>query len=932
MSGNVRDGDGMEPSKSITDDELVDAADDPSDDADSHDTGTDTGTDEDFLDDGLSENGFNVVDTKPVDVKADDTEDSDRSSADSVSGELDPDEDADLLTVEQWLSEAESVNEADTPATGQNMSEIMAELLAAAEESSQDTEEGETDEPESDSDREEGAGDEGASDKDTTAAEADSTETDTDSDKDTDENTDTATSESSEQADGAESADDVDEDAIDLDALYDAEQDDSAEDEADEQADSEDKDKADNEDKADSANESETEPAAAESDSDTNKTDSKTDADDETDQKGEHGEPKPDEPAPPTFPVRETTTEVKTSETAIIVPRETSTESSLPLARLAIAGVVLAYAALTLAWGLDTLGHRGEAMRGVQIATVDVGGSNRESLEGTIADLTDDLAAKPLELAIGSTTIETDPVTLGAGFDREAMIDEAMEAKRGGFLPLRPVIWLGNLFSTTNVEPRYVVDADTAAQAAVGVVAPELAEPVEPTLELDGNEMVVMAGSPGVMIESEEIVNLLGPEVESGEPYQLQLTPLDSDPKLDTDAVSRLADNINTLTSKPISVRVLDDEAEVSPRTLKSWIDMIDEDGEPRWEVDEERALEDLKPLFPTLGSDDQQAKFTIVDGEPIILPASESVVCCEMGSAAVLRRTITRSLPAPVTEQDEDGNDIEVEPLRTADLEAVITGNEDGIEELKSLGIIEEVSTFTTEHACCQNRVKNIQRFADLTQGVIIRPGEELSLNEHVGQRTIEKGFVADGAIALGNFEKQVGGGISQYATTFFNAAFFAGIEFLEYQSHSIYISRYPRGREATISWRRPDLKVKNNTEYGILVWNEYTPTSITVTFYSTKHLEVEALDRRRSSDRQCRIDITPRLITFPDGSQTEDSVFALYRPGEGLDCNGNSTTPEEEPTPEPPEVVTPPEEPTTPPPPPEEPPEENEVLPPPG
>ncbi len=35
----------------------------------------------------------------------------------------------------------------------------------------------------------------------------------------------------------------------------------------------------------------------------------------------------------------------------------------------------------------------------------------------------------------------------------------------------------------------------------------------------------------------------------------------------------------------------------------------------------------------------------------------------------------------------------------------------------------------------------------------------------------------------------------MSQFATTLFNAAFFAGLDFGEYQSHSIYISRYPQG-----------------------------------------------------------------------------------------------------------------------------------------
>ena len=89
--------------------------------------------------------------------------------------------------------------------------------------------------------------------------------------------------------------------------------------------------------------------------------------------------------------------------------------------------------------------------------------------------------------------------------------------------------------------------------------------------------------------------------------------------------------------------------------------------------------------------------------------------------------------------------------------------------------------------------------------RGVIIRPGESFSLNGHVGRRTTEKGFVADGAINLGVLEPQVGGGISQYATTFFNAAFFAGLQLVESRPHSFYISRYPMGREATVSWGGP-------------------------------------------------------------------------------------------------------------------------------
>ena len=157
----------------------------------------------------------------------------------------------------------------------------------------------------------------------------------------------------------------------------------------------------------------------------------------------------------------------------------------------------------------------------------------------------------------------------------------------------------------------------------------------------------------------------------------------------------------------------------------------------------------------------------------------------------------------------------------------------------------------------------------------------------------TVPQGFVAAGVIQNGVFESDVGGGISQFATTLFNAAFFAGLDFGEYQSHSIYISRYPYGREATLSFPNPDLEIRNNTPHGVLVWTEYTDTSITVKLFSTRYAEVEETGQTRGSAGACTRVITNRQRTFPDGTQSDDSVTALYRPAEGLDCNGNPTIP---------------------------------------
>ena len=78
--------------------------------------------------------------------------------------------------------------------------------------------------------------------------------------------------------------------------------------------------------------------------------------------------------------------------------------------------------------------------------------------------------------------------------------------------------------------------------------------------------------------------------------------------------------------------------------------------------------------------------------------------------------------------------------------------------------------------------------------------------------------------------------GGISQVATTLFNAAFFSGIKLVEHQAHQFYISRYPMGREATVSWGGPELIFRNDWPAAILMKVEATDSGITVRFFSTK------------------------------------------------------------------------------------------------
>jgi vancomycin resistance protein YoaR len=62
--------------------------------------------------------------------------------------------------------------------------------------------------------------------------------------------------------------------------------------------------------------------------------------------------------------------------------------------------------------------------------------------------------------------------------------------------------------------------------------------------------------------------------------------------------------------------------------------------------------------------------------------------------------------------------------------------------------------------------------------------------MNAALGRRTRARGFVPAPMISGGILVNSVGGGISQVATTLYNAAFFAGLRLIAHTPHSFYVN----------------------------------------------------------------------------------------------------------------------------------------------
>jgi vancomycin resistance protein YoaR len=156
--------------------------------------------------------------------------------------------------------------------------------------------------------------------------------------------------------------------------------------------------------------------------------------------------------------------------------------------------------------------------------------------------------------------------------------------------------------------------------------------------------------------------------------------------------------------------------------------------------------------------------------------------------------------------------------------------------EEANALGIRRKLVSFTTEMgASSSNRIHNVHLMADYIDGTTLKPGQTFSYNDVVGPRTPERGFL-EGQMIVGTLVlPSIGGGVCQTATTLFNDAFELGLPILERHNHSLYISHYPLGRDATVSWGGPDFVFRNDLKHGLLIKSSYTDSTLTFTFYGT-------------------------------------------------------------------------------------------------
>jgi len=504
---------------------------------------------------------------------------------------------------------------------------------------------------------------------------------------------------------------------------------------------------------------------------------------------------------------------------------------------------------------VERIAYRGDVLPGVDVAGLDVAGRSAAATRRAVEGRARALATEPLAVRINGRRASIPADGIGARVDVDSTVRSARRAGRSRN-PVDQIVGVVlRRFRPDRVDLDVDVDEARLRRSIEALSPPGSSGVVEGGLRFEGARVVVVTPRAGQGVDVAAATARIERELRRGSTRAVDLPRGRIEPTVGLDAVRRAAARARAILSAPVVIDVATTPPGAAPGTAR---------GARRPPGrDEAGASRPDAPEAPPPTPAPTPAPMTLAPEQvgPLLGTEARNGELEIVVDTARLRGVLSKPLAAIETAPVDatfavDGASVSVVPStpgRKADLEAVGDAIARGSHRVtapvvekqpahdtawaRKLNITELVSSFTTHYPCCPPRVANIKRAVATLDGAIVEPGEVFSLNERLGPRTAEKGYVKAPAIAgdLSYFE-DYGGGVSQVSTTLFNATFFGGYEDVSHAAHSLYISRYPMGREATINWPGLDNKFRNDSKSGVLIKAWAGSTSITVSYYGNK------------------------------------------------------------------------------------------------
>lgn len=520
--------------------------------------------------------------------------------------------------------------------------------------------------------------------------------------------------------------------------------------------------------------------------------------------------------------------------------------------RFGIALAVLFSAYLGTAWFLGR-----HLPASTTVAGVPIGGMTPAAAERTLGRALGDRQDAAITVTAGERSAQLEPAAAGLSLDLPGTVE-----KLSGFSLKPSHLW--NHLTGGDAEPlKTSVDRDKLEEAVKGIESTLDAEVVQGSITFPAGKPVVVKPVAGATLSVPATADEVAARWPAKDPIEAELDIVE--PDVSAEEVQRAAAEFaKPAMSGPVTVKVGARKFTLKPAQYAPALSMKAQDGKLTPVVDDAKLLAAVRAAAAAAGleSKARDAKITFNGTKPVVIPSATGFT---LDDASVVKAVVPALTSAS----------------RTATVAAKTVQPKLTTAQANKIKPKEVISSFTSVFPFNPARTENIAIATRTLDGAYVAPGETFSLNQRLGQRTAAKGYNPAPVINNGRLTLDYGGGISQLSTTLFNAVFFSGAKIEEYHPHSFYISRYPEGREATISWPDVDNRFTNDTGFGILIKANVKDSAVTVTFYGTKVWDVEASkgERRNVVQPKSIVDDSKDCVTQSPSPGFDVSVTRIFK-----------------------------------------------------
>ncbi|PJI94634.1 VanW family protein [Luteimicrobium subarcticum] len=483
--------------------------------------------------------------------------------------------------------------------------------------------------------------------------------------------------------------------------------------------------------------------------------------------------------------------------------------------------------------------------RGTTVAGVALGGLDVHAAEQKLAADLADRTTQPVQVVAGASKARIDPVKAGLTVDVDATVEPLAT------FDLSPQRLWHAAFGGTAVDPVVRVDDAALAPRLASVAKKAAVAPRDGAVTFVGGSATSTSARPGAALDTAGAkAALVSSWLRTDGPVVLPVTAVA--PKVDDDAVQDALVVAGTLTSAPVELTVGRKHVTL-PSDALARVARFSRDGSSL------KLSLDADGLRTAVVSRAPKGTFTAPRDATLVFVKGEPRVRDGRNGSTVHADTVLAAV-VPVATRRGDRH----ATVRLSVKEPALTA-----ERLRALRVTERVSSFSTALTSDTVRTANIRTGAAKVSGTVVQPGETFSMLDALAPITLAGGYHAAHVISDGQLVDGVGGGLSQMATTTYNAAFFAGLDIVTHKPHSFYISRYPVGREATLAMPSVDMKFTNDTPYGVAVQAWISGNRLHVALWSTPYYTVATTTSARSDvvPRHTIRNASPSCVADPGG-----------------------------------------------------------------